>query len=217
MTFYHDLDSIGRKFGLIAVTHWVDKIRLCVNPHKPLKTEVTICNHQLDCPFYMWPDVVICKHTNHEMSMIMTKWPYWDQVSPNNKNSAKLSLLHLLIYIANDPGRWMLSSCLPPRSMLSNCNFSLSRLSSWLYFTWWLLPMCFSSLKTTMSGLKWQMSWRRLITSVSAVFFFPGSKKMCYVCSIVGIVCGEAALGISVMYGILLDDSCWHFPGTAQL
>ena len=56
--------------------------------HKyPRKIEVVICNHQADCPIYLWlglmADLVIC---NLEKSMVEydTKCPYWDQLSFNN-------------------------------------------------------------------------------------------------------------------------------------
>ena len=66
--------------------------RVLVQPYlAPLRNiEVTICKHQADSPFYVWPDVWsgICKL---KKSMIIhdTECPYWDQVSLNNTNQTK--------------------------------------------------------------------------------------------------------------------------------
>ena len=59
-------------------------------PHKLLmKTEVAICNHQVDSPFYLWPNV--CSGDLHAKEKTIaihdTECPYWDQVSLNNTDS----------------------------------------------------------------------------------------------------------------------------------
>ena len=55
-------------------------------PHKLLrKTKVTICNHEVDSLFYLWPGVCTCDlQAKKSMAVIDAECPYWDLVLLNN-------------------------------------------------------------------------------------------------------------------------------------
>ena len=70
--------KVGDKVSVLTHTY----------PHKLLrKIKVTICNHQVDSPLYVWPDVW-SGDMQFRKSMVThdTECPYWDQVSLNNTN-----------------------------------------------------------------------------------------------------------------------------------
>ena len=55
--------------------------------HKPLRRIMVICNHQADSLFYVWSDLVICKHRKREYGVIHdANCPY--NVSLNNNNNS---------------------------------------------------------------------------------------------------------------------------------
>ena len=50
------------------------------------KIELVIYNHQVDSPFYLWPDICYIDLQAKKKSMVIydTQFPYLDQVSINN-------------------------------------------------------------------------------------------------------------------------------------
>ena len=75
---------------------WGSKVSMLTNtyPHKPMrKIKVTICNHQVEVSFYLWPSICSgdLQAKNSEWSYTTPECPYWDQVS---KNNTKLKLIY---------------------------------------------------------------------------------------------------------------------------
>ena len=76
-------------------------------PHKSLtKTEAAIDNHQVDSPFYLWPDV--CSSVSKEKGMAIhdTECPYWNHlfIQQHKAHSSLLSLLYAFQGVINKQG-----------------------------------------------------------------------------------------------------------------
>ena len=80
-------------------------------PPPTRKIKVTICNHQIDSPLYVWLDLVICK-VRKSMITHDTECLYGDQVSSNRTEMCDLKITTNVSSHRRDG--WMDERCFRP-------------------------------------------------------------------------------------------------------